>query len=149
MIASIMAILFSSCTFCRHKELKCTSIIVQDIENEVRESFNADSVVITVLHLKEETYFPTLIAPQICIFSPKQLPDGSPISKETVFIHEDDRLKTHTQLIVDEIIGSCCLKECNDIIVEYLYFDDNFDSFRSYKTLHYAECLMKNNIPQN
>lgn len=140
-MALLLGMLFSSCTYCRHKELHCAGISVKDTEAEIKELFQADSVQISILYLKEEVYFPTLIAPQICIFTPKQLPDGTPLSKETICYFDEDDLYSYTSAIVDEIIGSCSLKNCNDFLVEYKYYDDYFGHYYSHKIIHYDERL--------
>lgn len=140
-MALLLGMLLSACKYCRHKESHCAGISVKDMEAEIKESFQADSVQISILYLKEEAYFPALIAPQICIYTPMQLPDGYPISKETVCSFADDDLKRYLKPMVDRIVGSCYLKDCNDALVEYMFFDDHFNSYRSYKILHYDECL--------
>lgn len=137
--AALLAMHLSSCTYCRHKELKCSGISVQEIESEIQEMFHADSVRIMVVYLKEEAYFPALIGPQICIYTPKRLPDGTPLSRETIRNYDEDDLYGYTSAIVDKIIGSCSLKDCNDFIVEYKYYDDYFGHYYSHKIIHYDE----------
>jgi len=79
-ILILLLSLFESCTYERRMELTGTSLDVNSFENEIKDVFQADSVKVFLLVVKEEPYFEEFQVPSIIIYNPKKLSDNTPIS---------------------------------------------------------------------
>ena len=73
--------LFVSCTYEKHRELTGISLDIDSFEKEIEDLYQADSVEVFLLVIKEEPYFEEFQVPSIIIYNPKRLSDNTPIKQ--------------------------------------------------------------------
>ncbi len=125
--------------------LKCT-LSIDTLSTEIRNLFNADSVTIYYMKIKEEVYFNEINGPVILIYNAttnalnfKMLPTSHYQRFENFEQIEND-LKNEGIMVAQSIIDKCKTTEFNDLIIEFIKLDDNGKP--TYRFIcHYKELL--------
>ena len=127
------------------KALKC-SVAIDIIRADIRNAFDADSVIIYSKKVKEEVYFPEIHSPVILIYNAtanalnfKSLPT-SHYQRFDNFEEIENMLKREAVFAANSLIEKCDMSEFNDLIIEFLKLDDKGKPIYRF-ICHYNELL--------
>ena len=118
----------------------------REFTQRIQSIFSADSVRVYSTSIQEEIYFEPLIAIRVVIFNPvtkilnfKKL-KTDPTQRFDDYEEVENGLKNEGFEIAEEVANQCCLREFNDIIVEF--WKPNGDDYPFYRFIcHYKELI--------
>lgn len=122
------------------------SVPIDTIKSEIRDRYNADSVIIYSKRIKEEIYFQEIICPVVLVYNAttdvldfKSLPTTD-YQRIDNFEQIENGLRQEGLFAAQTIIENCDMKEFNDLIIEFLKIDDNGKPIYQF-ICHYKDLL--------
>ncbi|WP_437921205.1 hypothetical protein [Sphingobacterium sp. LRF_L2] len=122
----IAVLLLQSCLFSNKidKNVDC-SFDINTFKTNIKDTFDADSVIFFTVKLQEEIYFPELNAVVIKIYNPTtRVLDFKKLIGSNIRFSDSEKieslLKDEGMPFANKVIGGCKLDKYNDVIIEFL-----------------------------